>query len=442
MQIYAVLFNNSNLPVNRAFQALFDNRPTNLAGMTECTIGYSPDCPYLPSDFDISTFPAMALLGQAANNESEGVLQRIYYGPWTTQTMYNVIQGYAGAPAPQSGNGGVIPSDNTPETDGDFGNSPGSSWTPNLFYLLLGGYGAYRAITGRGNSRLVWGAAGGYFLTRYYNRAQIGDIDPYRYGIGKITDGTPIKPGSRVTQYWYGTDKIKLDLSWFGGRKTYFEKQTIRPTVAEVVERFGLHSLEFGNWVNENERMNATIAIGQSLADLAKVMNVAQKKVGFNGRLAIAYGARGRGMAKAHYNPNVHLINLTKTNGANSLAHEYGHALDAAAVYPKVGLATESKNHGQYAAGLYFNRALDHLLLDEKGPTEYAKYLADTRPYYQKRAEIWARTFETWLEMQLRKKRIKNFFLAKKSYHLKIYPRAKNIRKIDKHIRSAIQSVL
>lgn len=46
-------------------------------------------------------------------------------------------------------------------------------------------------------------------------------------------------------------------------------------------------------------------------------------------RLGIAFGARGRGRALAHYESALHVINLTKLKGAGSLAHEWGHALDA-----------------------------------------------------------------------------------------------------------------
>ena len=45
-------------------------------------------------------------------------------------------------------------------------------------------------------------------------------------------------------------------------------------------------------------------------------------------RLAIAFGARGRSGALAHYEPGRQVINLTKMKGAGSLAHEWGHALD------------------------------------------------------------------------------------------------------------------
>jgi len=53
-----------------------------------------------------------------------------------------------------------------------------------------------------------------------------------------------------------------------------------------------------------------------------------------NGRLAIAFGARGTGnagfggAARAHYEPVQRVINLTKMGGGGCLAHEWFHALD------------------------------------------------------------------------------------------------------------------
>jgi hypothetical protein len=42
----------------------------------------------------------------------------------------------------------------------------------------------------------------------------------------------------------------------------------------------------------------------------------------------MAFGARGKARALAHYEPANKVINMTKYGGAGSLAHEWGHALD------------------------------------------------------------------------------------------------------------------
>ena len=53
------------------------------------------------------------------------------------------------------------------------------------------------------------------------------------------------------------------------------------------------------------------------------------KDISLGGGLAIAFGARGRGNAMAHYELDKNVINMTKKRGAGSLAHEWGHAMDA-----------------------------------------------------------------------------------------------------------------
>src|SRR5699024_3147526 len=58
---------------------------------------------------------------------------------------------------------------------------------------------------------------------------------------------------------------------------------------------------------------------------------VPSKALSLDGELGLAFGARGRGgrrAAKAHFESDHIVINLTKRAGAGSLAHEWWHALD------------------------------------------------------------------------------------------------------------------
>lgn len=176
MQIFAVLFNDYNTPdgltANQEFQALFLDRPSNLLHIFECS-PESVDCPVNISDYPVSSVPCMMIMGQAGNRPNEYVPQEFYYGPWDRQAMKQRIQAYAGAPAPNSGNGGVIPSSGDQNDSGDFGSGSGWGWTPDWLYLLIGGLATYKALSSKGGSRLVFGAAGGYFLLRYYNKSRI-----------------------------------------------------------------------------------------------------------------------------------------------------------------------------------------------------------------------------------------------------------------------------
>lgn len=103
-------------------------------------------------------------------------------------------------------------------------------------------------------------------------------------------------------------------------------------TSEEFAETFGFRGVEFGNWVSQGkgqkDRQGMLNAAYDALLDLAAVVGIPPKAVSLNGSLGIAFGSRGKGKASAHYETDNIVINLTKTKGAGSLAHEWFHALD------------------------------------------------------------------------------------------------------------------
>ncbi len=98
----------------------------------------------------------------------------------------------------------------------------------------------------------------------------------------------------------------------------------------DFMDVFGFRGVEFGNWNNQVERQQLLNDAFDGLLDLAEVLNFPAKAISLNGDLALAFGARGQGLssARAHYEPAKAVINLTKMNGAGSLAHEWWHAFD------------------------------------------------------------------------------------------------------------------
>lgn len=115
----------------------------------------------------------------------------------------------------------------------------------------------------------------------------------------------------------------------------------------DMLNVFGFYGGEFGNWLNENDRQTNLNYSYEAFADLAKALNISNKDITFNGRLSIAYGSRGIGGARAHYELERKVINLTKMKGAGSLGHEWAHALDhylCKAILNKEGLITETHN--------------------------------------------------------------------------------------------------
>jgi hypothetical protein len=96
----------------------------------------------------------------------------------------------------------------------------------------------------------------------------------------------------------------------------------------EFADTFGFRGVEFGNWVNNAERQSHVNEAYDALMDLSSVLGVSPKALSLNGELGFAFGARGSGKANAHYEAGKVVINLTKTRGAGSLAHEWWHAMD------------------------------------------------------------------------------------------------------------------
>jgi predicted N-acetyltransferase YhbS len=117
-------------------------------------------------------------------------------------------------------------------------------------------------------------------------------------------------------------------------------------STAEFKNLFGLRDVQSGNWVL-NDPNSAAWHIQQSteaLADLADLLGAPDDQVSMHGRLALAFGARGRGnaggiAARAHYESVHRVINLTKMGGGGCLGHEWAHALDNLCVEAETGNA-------------------------------------------------------------------------------------------------------
>ena len=104
-------------------------------------------------------------------------------------------------------------------------------------------------------------------------------------------------------------------------------------TPEAFLKAFGFRGVDFGKWVSQGrggkERQGLLNDAHDALMDLASVLNLPPRALSLNGELGVGFGSRGRGgRAAAHYEPGNVVINLTKTQGAGSLAHEWFHALD------------------------------------------------------------------------------------------------------------------
>lgn len=103
-------------------------------------------------------------------------------------------------------------------------------------------------------------------------------------------------------------------------------------TPEQFGDAFGFKGVEFGNWVSQGaggkDRQGMLNQAYDALMDLANITGIPPKAVSLNGSLGLAFGSRGNGWASAHFEPGKLVINLTKTRGAGTLAHEWFHALD------------------------------------------------------------------------------------------------------------------
>jgi hypothetical protein len=96
-------------------------------------------------------------------------------------------------------------------------------------------------------------------------------------------------------------------------------------------DAFGFRGVQFGNYVEGSKRQGDLDNAYDALSDLAALMNIPTRAISLDKKLGLAFGARGKGgmnPASAHYEPDNVVINLTKNNGAGSLAHEWFHAVD------------------------------------------------------------------------------------------------------------------
>ena len=189
----------------------------------------------------------------------------------------------------------------------------------------------------------------------------------------------------------------------------------------DMLKVFGFYGGEFGNWLNDKDRQANLNFCYDAFADLSRALNISNKDISLNGELAIAFGARGRAGAAAHYEPERRVINLTKMSGAGSLAHEWGHALDHY-------LGRNFRNKDGFLTETY-NELIYHLLetmrykINEDGrrvktdfysnSIEFDKiYAKDSKGYWQSSTEMFARAFACYVFDKLKENNEKNDYLC------------------------------
>jgi hypothetical protein len=290
--------------------------------------------------------------------------------------------------------------------------------------------------------------------------------------LGKLVDHGEELPEGNSDNYWR---REGVDLVFKPNDEQVRKGERISSTYKYADVRFlenhyGLKAFEFGNWLSQQDRINYLSGLGLALFDLHKLLGFTPKQIGLNGKLSVAFGARGRGKALAHFEPGTFVINLTRygrpqkvskrpvnykrvnlilqDGGVGSFAHEYAHALDYYA-----GTHIEKATDWQISGGRSTDttvrypslkkpklQALMDNLLNKiiwKGKSVQSDYYKrlnkkDTKEYFLRRNEMWARAFEVYIHYKLEKKKQKNVFLNKSKYPERYYLTFAEMRKLEK----------
>jgi hypothetical protein len=329
-----------------------------------------------------------------------------------------------------------------------------------------------------------------YDIQRFYEKTKkndLGKIVPKKdKNLGKLVDeGEVPYQGSRADQFWKGKMKVVFD--------AYNKQIRSGPEMPKtydygdidyIKEYYNLKGIEFGNWLSQQDRNNYMSGLGISLYDLHRALAFNPKQISLRGKITVAFGARGRGNATGHFEPSTFAINLTRykrpkkgstlekrfdrtklllqSGGVGTFAHEFGHALDFFG-----GTYLEKAPSGALSGGrsqklnsnkqdLKANslkglmaRLLDKIIWqvpNKKHSTYFERFLKAKKrykltDYYTRRAEIFARAFESYVHYKLQQRKNKNIFLAESKYDLDLYMSSAEIRKIESAFDALVSGI-
>jgi len=221
---------------------------------------------------------------------------------------------------------------------------------------------------------------------------------------------------------------------------------------ARILRLFRIRGVEFGNWLTNEDRFNYIVCLYYSLYDMNKILRFGGN-VGLENTLAVAFGARGRSRALAHYEPGSEIINITRyskefrdadkprgfaeSGGMGAFAHEYGHALD-------YFFGSRMDQHIKYRSLTYGHTcAWDFENIWGKGGSHHMRWLAveivrravqgekggqstwyrrmlknpaTATEYYRRHNEIFARLFEQYIQYKLSRIGVTNRLLSQNKY--------------------------
>ncbi len=316
----------------------------------------------------------------------------------------------------------------------------------------------------------------------------LGKLKPpkNKRNLGKLVDEGDVPTNrSRADEYWSERTKVIFTPTNKKIRVGFpIPKSYLYTDEDFLMRHYQLRSIEFGNWLSQQDRRNYLAALGLALFDLHKLLGFSPANISLKGKITVAFGARGRGAALAHFEHNTFAINITRyerpekgstkgkefdrtslltaSGGMGSFAHEYGHALDyyagtfiekhpARAVSGGASIRTRPDKAFISKSGVtgIMERILDKIIWEKKGRhTPYylkiakaVKNGAGEGDYYLRRNEIFARAFEVYIHYKMQKKKYKNIFLAETKYQSVFYLSLNEIKKVEKDIDSLVSAI-
>ncbi|MBM9578925.1 methyltransferase [Leptospira sp. 201903070] len=179
---------------------------------------------------------------------------------------------------------------------------------------------------------------------------------------------------------------------------------------------WGFKSVQFGNYMDDVSSRDHITRFVSALKDLEDALEIDIHKTVEKSGLSMAFGARGKPGQTAHYEPGYKIINITKTKGDGSIAHEFGHFLDHFAS----GLEY-SRNHEYFISsgtdGPLAKEARKLLEVmqvnpDGKKTSFYSKAVQTGVKELSKSYELFARAFESYVDDKLSNKNMINNYLV------------------------------
>jgi Large polyvalent protein-associated domain 1 len=308
---------------------------------------------------------------------------------------------------------------------------------------------------------------------------ELGKLKPKKQ-LGKIVDQGNVPYKGRADEYWH--DKVKVIFTPNNKQiRSGIEipKSYTYDSIDFVEHHYGLRAIEFGNWLSQQDRKNYLSGLGIALFDLHHIIAFTPKQISLHNKLSVAFGARGRGNALAHFESDTFTINITRysrpkqgsskrkgfdrtdlltaSGGIGSFAHEYAHALDYYG-----GMFADKTTSGALSGGrservntdkTLLNKntleALMEKLLDkiiwQKPKVHTAYYIrlqkAKLSDYYFRRNELFARAFETYIHFKMQTKKHKNIFLAETKYDPRYYLSIPEMKKLEKDFDALINAI-